>query len=406
MSTRSIGGEGTSSSRYHPYSGSHHHHRSSRRSHDERRIETTSSRDYRRYGDSRRTHRHSDKHHSETRRHHRYRDYEETARRVSSLPIPRLPSTSSRNERIKIFSFHQSQHNDPLKMICDAIRHADTKILLKIFHISSETIIQSLVDQGQYIPVCVHYQISPNLESMAAGSGIALDKRTSGAILHKKTMLVDGRLVISGSANYADLSLNKDVNLILKIRSSSLSEMVARSRRGTTNVGDQEVSYYPITRYRDHSRPDIGNFKLITNQINKSQKSVLVAMCALSSSQILQALEQAILRGVYVKIIIDNKETNLLRTTTQGMKIRSHIYERTFEETLHAKACCIDSKTLITGSLNWTGAGLNKNLEDLFVISPLTETQIQSFLEVWQYLEKNSKRVFPDDSDQPSTSSS
>ncbi|KTF28783.1 PLD-like domain protein [Chlamydia pecorum] len=205
--------------------------------------------------------------------------------------------------------------------------------------------------------------------------------------------------MISGSANYTELSLQKDVNLTLRMRGSMLYEMVSRGHRGTVNVGNQQVTYHPITRVR--GRGD--NYRFITSEINKAKSSILISIYALNQKEILSCLEQALLRGVYIKIIVDAKESCLLQKITQDMKIRSCIYERTCEETLHTKACCIDSKVLICGSANWTGAGLNKNLEDLFIVYPLTETQLQCFLDIWKYLESNSKLVFPD-SEVPSTS--
>lgn len=74
-----------------------------------------------------------------------------------------------------------------MEVICSAISEAKKKILLKIYHISSEKIIDLLVKQSANIPVCVHYQESPDLESLARGSQIMLDKREGDALLHKKT---------------------------------------------------------------------------------------------------------------------------------------------------------------------------------------------------------------------------
>ncbi|KZN26801.1 phospholipase D family protein [Chlamydia pecorum] len=419
MSTRSVGG---ASSRYHPYSSDqhrhHHHHGSSREDRGFRRSEGTSrsSRDYyRRHGhegesrESRRSDRHG--HRSEGRRererhHHRHheRRHEDVERRVHHAAVPRIPRQMVQgiDNRIQVFSTYPKTSVQPMEVICSAISEAKKKILLKIYHISSEKIIDLLVKQSANIPVCVHYQESPDLESLARGSQIMLDKREGDALLHKKTLLVDSNLVISGSANYTDLSLDRDINLVVKVLSSSLYKVVSSGRHGIANIENrQKVIYYPLHRTRNR----IENVRPILDQLNEAQSSIQIAMHTLTQQDIMFALERAILRGVSVKIITDVKEKRLMYPLIKDMKLYSCVYERTCEGTLHSKVCCIDNRILLHGSANWTGGGLNKNLEDVFIIYPLTENQVQSFMELWKFLEENS-RPFSPDSEQPSTSSS
>ena len=415
MSIRSVGGGG-GSSRYHPYSGSeHHHHRSSREGRrdghrsEESSSSSRSSRDHhRRHEREHREHRYSSGHWSDEsrrrergrheRRHHgdRHRDLGE---RVHRAAIPHIPE--NQEERIQLFSTHQTTYNDPRGMICQAISNAKKKILLKIYHINSEKIIEALVRKSMQIPICIHYQESPELESQAKGSKIALDKRCGDALLHKKTLLVDSNLIISGSANYTDISLYRDINVTLRIFSSSLYKIVSSGHHGTANIDNQQrVDYYPICR----TRRRLENVSIITEQIDRARNSILLSMHTLTQSEILFSLERALIRGVSIKIIVDTKEKQLMSETLKHRKLSSCIFERTCEGTLHTKACCIDSRVLICGSANWTGGGLNKNLEDVFIFRPLTETQLRCFMELWKFLEEHSRPFFPD-SDQPSTSS-
>lgn len=391
MSTRSVGGGG--GSRYHPYSSDHHHRSSQegRRAPDDSRASTSrSSRDY---------HRHESGVHDRGRDRHERRRREDVEHRISQVAVPRLPSETE--ERIKFFSAQQTMYNRPIEMLCSAIESARQKILLKIYHITSEKIIASLVKQSQYVPVHVHYQKSFNIEDLTVGSNVTLDHRKCSAILHKKTLFIDSYLVISGSGNYTDSSFINDVNLTVRMRGSKLYHMVSNSHRGTVDVGDQMVDYHPLAKVRHHGN----NHRFITRYIDGAETSILVAMSALSHSDILESLEKASERGVLVKIIIDTKEKSLTQQAIRDMRIRSHIYERTCENIVHTKVCCIDNRILIFGSVNWTRGGLNKNLEDLFILRPLTEIQLQCFMELWKFLEQNC-RPFTPDFEQPSTSSS
>ncbi len=400
-----MGGGG--SSRYHPYSSDQHHRSSQegRRASDDRRASTSrSSRDYhRRHGSNQRSriHGHHGHRSRETERgpHQQHRHHEDIESRVSSLAIPRLPAATE--ERIKFFSVQQTTYNRPMEMICGAIEGARQKVLLKMYHITAERIISSLVKQSHKVPVQVHYQRSYNIEKLSAGSKVTLDHRKCNAILHKKTLFIDDYLVISGSGNYTDAAFESDINVTVRMRGSKLYHMVSNSHRGTVDVGNQMVDYHPLAKVR--IRAD--NHRFITQYIDGARTSILVAMCSLSHSDILKSLEMALMRGVHVKIIIDTKEKILTQQAAQGMKILSCIYERTCENILHAKVCCIDNRVLIYGSANWTRGGLNKNLEDLFILRPLTEIQLQCFMELWKFLEQNC-RPFTPDFEQPSTSSS
>lgn len=392
-----MGGGGPSGSRYHPYIRDDHH-RSSREE-----ISRRSRDHHRRHGSDQRsrTHRHHGHRSRETERgsRHQHRHHEDIESRVSSLAIPRLPAATE--ERIKFFSAQQTMYNRPIEMICSAIEGARQKVLLKIYHITSEKIIASLVKQSQRVPVHVHYQKSFNIEGLTAGSNVTLDHRKCSAILHKKTLFVDSHLVISGSGNYTDSSFTNDLNLTVRMRGSKLYHMVSNSLRGTVDIGNQLVDYHPLAKVRHHGN----NHRFITRCIDGAETSILVAMSALSHSDILESLEKASERGVLVKIIIDTKEKSLTQQVIRDMRIRSHIYERTCENTVHTKVCCIDNRILIFGSVNWTRGGLNKNLEDLFILRPLTEIQLQCFMELWKFLEQNC-RPFTPDFEQPSTSSS
>ena len=63
--------------------------------------------------------------------------------------------------------------------------------------------------------------------------------------------------------------------------------------------------------------------------------------------------------------------------------------------------CCIDNRTLIIGSPNWTKCGLSRNLEDLFVIQNLTELQLRSLQELWRAIQESSEPLTKESSQLP-----
>lgn len=250
------------------------------------------------------------------------------ARSSSSQVVPRL---LQHHELIQLYSAHQQRNNEPVKMICETILQAKRSVLLKIFNIGSPRILAALAEASNRAPVSVHYQMGPFSKHCTEGN-VQFRPRRGCSLLHRKTLLIDNNIVVTGTANYTEVSLEKDVNLTAKIFSEHLYRWAFRHDRGEVRVGSQQVSYYSLSQIR---------------------------------------------RDLCVKAILE----------ANGIVLR----ERTCEGILHTKVCCIDSSTLIIGSVNWSRGGLTLNLEEFLIINPLTETQLECYNELWAHIETNSR---------------
>ncbi|CPR42067.1 Phosphatidylcholine-hydrolyzing phospholipase D (PLD) family [Chlamydia trachomatis] len=287
-------------------------------------------------------------------------------------------------------SAHQTNHNDPQRMLCDAILQANRIITMRIFNIGSPEIIRALIRAvRRNIPVVVSAWNFPNLSNWDRESELCVELRGNPQIcLHKKTTLIDNQLTIIGTANYTKSSFFKDINLTALIQNPALYSLILSDTRGSVSIGSQTISYYPLPFPQSNTK-----ILPIIQEIQKAQRTIKIAMNIFSHTEIFLALEQARLRGVTITIVINKKESAHTLDILHRISALLLLKSVTTVDSLHAKICLIDNQTLIFGSPNWTYHGMHKNLEDLLIVTPLTPKQIHSIQEIWAFLLKNSSPV-------------
>lgn len=136
-------------------------------------------------------------------------------------------------------------------------------------------------------------------------------------------MLADFQTVVTGSANYTDLSLNHDANVTACIESSELHDAVFSERPQLVHVGPQLLNYIPIQRLIPNAAS-----KMILNAINQATDSIFVFMYIFLSPEFFLALAQAMRRGVRLKVIIDNHSKQDTCKLLSKLGIQLPIYER------------------------------------------------------------------------------
>lgn len=305
----------------------------------------------------------------------------------NSLPASLRYLSLTDEEPLTFFSAHQTTHNDPHHMLCNAIRQAKNIITMKIFNISSPEIVKALIQAAHHgTGVFVSAQNCQNLETLDPHSKLNITIGTiAGASLHKKTTLIDKSITILGTANYTRSSFSKDINLTALIRNPNLCSLISNSTHGTISIGNQTISYYPLPFPQPNSKP-----LPIIQELLKARHSIKIAMNIFSHSELIQTLEYIRLQGVAVSIIINKKESPQASNALQKVSAQLPLQIVSKTNFLHAKICLIDNQTLLFGSPNWTYHGMHENLEDLLIISPLTPKQLHAIQEIWSWLSQNS----------------
>ena len=131
-------------------------------------------------------------------------------------------------------------------------------------------------------------------------------------------------------------------------------------------------AYHNFTKLPEHSAhfsPKGGCTDVVVQEIHKARSEVLVQAYSFTSRPIAQALVDAKLRGVHVDIVLDHSNekeeyTDLHFFLEQGLTplVDPH------HAIAHNKVMVLDSRTVITGSFNFTHQAENENAENLLII--------------------------------------
>ncbi|WP_080127090.1 phospholipase D-like domain-containing protein [Chlamydia suis] len=304
---------------------------------------------------------------------------------LSNTPsTPHLPG-----EALQLFSTQSGV--SPLDVICDSIRLAQTELFFCIYKISSPQIIAAILERADAgVRVYVQYQYISNHESLLSHPNVILQQFESrrDALLHRKNLVIDNWLAILGSANFADGAFTRDTNIVAIVKSPSLCQRIQDRSSGPCTAGLQQLDYYILTRHKS-SR----TLQNIVAAIRSADKTIRIAMFILSNRTILAALHEAAQRGVQVSVIVNPRDKRTPFEFLHALGSSVDLYEGVCEGLLHCKVCCIDLKTLILSSANWTRRGVQFNIEDLLIVHKPTPRQLAVFFNLWGELLASSRLV-------------
>ena len=319
-----------------------------------------------------------------------------------NIPVTETPSTIQRfpgdpgriqQHPISSFSPHPQPNTAPIQIlarecghdlteeICSAIRSAQNNIRIKIYSLSSKTILRALAEKAsEGVPVWIHSQLIQNHEQCGLDKHplvrLQPNTKTHTNLQHKKELIIDQKLAILGSANFTHGALTGDVNCLVKVLSPELCRLMKQNRSGDCPVGERNCRYLSLYRLGPDAAPEI------IRHIDNANRSIRLMMFVLSHEGILQALDRAHRRGVEVEIIVDTQQRKATFDMLQKLNSDIKIFEGTTCGLVHCKMCIVDD-TLITGSVNWSNKGFLHNTENLFILSQLSPQEHASLSQIW-----------------------
>jgi phosphatidylserine/phosphatidylglycerophosphate/cardiolipin synthase-like enzyme len=127
--------------------------------------------------------------------------------------------------------------------------------------------------------------------------------------------------------------------------------------------------FVPSPSANVHFSPKGGCTEAVVAELGKARREILVLAYSFTSKPIAQALVDAKLRGVTVEVVLDHSNekethTDLQFFVEQGLSpvVDPH------HAIAHNKVMVIDSRTLITGSFNFTHQAEQENAENLLIL--------------------------------------
>jgi phosphatidylserine/phosphatidylglycerophosphate/cardiolipin synthase-like enzyme len=114
--------------------------------------------------------------------------------------------------------------------------------------------------------------------------------------------------------------------------------------------------------------PGGGCTEAAVREIGKAQKAIAFEAYNFTSPEILNALQQAVQRGVKVRAIYDRSQRDDTKTLADDLAGSGVQRNYGSQKIMHDKVLVIDGQTVVTGSFNFTTNAERFNAENMVVI--------------------------------------
>lgn len=221
---------------------------------------------------------------------------------------------------------------------------------------------------------------------------IADNKKLTSMLMHNKFIISDKKRLMTGSMNFSRTGFSGfNANNVIIIDSPALSEYYTKefeqmytgkfhtlktplNRENTFTVGTTKVSAY-------FSPQDKTVEKALVPLVEKAKSYVYLPVFVITHKKLTKALIDAKNRGVDIKIILDATSVRSNHTTHEilreaGIPLKTENYAGK----VHNKSMIIDDKYVITGSMNFSNSGENRNDENCLVIE---NSELAKFYKGW-----------------------
>jgi len=224
-----------------------------------------------------------------------------------------------------------------------------------------------------------------------AGVDVKTDEGFSHGLMHDKFMVIDNRVLWSGSGNYTIYSFYRNYENYFRVTNS---EIIANYKsefeelysgnltKGSYISSSYEVYFSPEDDFRDN--------RLIP-LVKSAKNSVYIMAFALNDAKLKDALVEDKNRGVDIHIIFDKKQTEgYQKDYTQYYNLKNASIDTVLvgdsNHKMHNKVIIIDGKIVSTGSYNFTVSANYDNCENELIIKDkeVAKKYIEDFMRVYE----------------------
>lgn len=261
-------------------------------------------------------------------------------------------------------------------LIINEINQAQKSIRLAIYGFSNDRIRDAVLDAHKRgvdtIVVTDDSQLNSENIRMLKEAGIDLvDDENPYALMHHKFLVIDERVVWSGSANYSYYAFYKNNENLVKITSSKIAKVYLDEFDELYHHKDYEGAYVSDTLEIYFSPEDDFEQRLL-GLIENAKESIDFLAFAFTNEKISDALKQKHDQGVKIRGVFDQEQNDgFLQKYSQYSTLLSCSIDVKLDgntQTMHNKVFIIDEKTVITGSYNFTVKANEENSENAIVV--------------------------------------
>jgi len=276
--------------------------------------------------------------------------------------------------------------------ITDDINSAKESVYMAMYDLTNSMITDALIDaknRGVDVKVTTDDdKINDEKYQELIDAGIVVtDDEDSYALMHNKFLIVDNKILWSGSGNYTVYSFYRNYENYVRITNADIASGYKKEFDLLNSNDDSLYQGFSVDNVDIYFSPDSNFEDKIIALINSAQKSVYFLAFSFTNEDIANALIDAKNRGVEVKGVFDEGQNDYqeyskydyLLDNGVDVKIDGNSYK------LHSKVFIIDDNITITGSYNFTKQADDYNNENSLIIkdSNITAKYQDNFLTIY-----------------------
>jgi phosphatidylserine/phosphatidylglycerophosphate/cardiolipin synthase-like enzyme len=209
-------------------------------------------------------------------------------------------------------------------------------------------------------------------------AGIPIAWQDTTAFQHSKFLIIDERLVWTGSWNASQNGTYRNNNNLLRLRVPAIVEnyRVEFAQMMEGSFGNQKEARTPNPvvllddmRIENYFSPREEVSARIVERLMAAQDSILFMAFSFTSDEIAQAMVERHAAGVEVQGVFENRNASGLGAEFERLdEAGADVWRDGNCYTMHHKVIIIDEATVITGSYNFTARAEDTNDENLLII--------------------------------------
>lgn len=301
----------------------------------------------------------------------------------------------------EVSKFFSNQTGDDLETVYTAaIQKAKKSIVLMIFSITNENVIQALrqkSEEGLSVKVVCDAKACPYIQQKL-GPKVEIVRRFSKGLMHLKILAIDEEESWVGSANLTGESLNMHGNLVIALHDPTLTKTIIE-KAASLKEYERETEFPPKHFFIAHQKvelsflPDDKNGSIrLKDLIRAAKKTIRVAMYTWTRFDLAKEIIDAKKRGVDVEVVLDKSSSKGASSKIAELLNKEGIplSLSTGNALLHHKFMWVDENILEVGSANWTKAAFTQNDDCFLILHELTEDQKNHMRRLWKVIKAES----------------
>lgn len=294
------------------------------------------------------------------------------------------------------------EHSRIVQRIIELIDSAEESVDVAQFTFSQRPIEEALLrahERGVTVTLAMNHAMAngDNVPNRLKARGVEVhfvagkDNGNYLGLQHAKFMIVDGRVLLTGSNNWSSTgtTINDENTIVLTTRPDDPmmqafecyhDAMVRKIFENAKSCSSEEVKFTPGT----------GAWSEIRTALREAEGSVDVLMHHLLYSDSVKLLAQTAERGVRVRVVVNAADrdeisgSNWERFARAGGEVRYKLTEESQYQMMHNKLAIVDGRVLYNGSGNWSGSAFFNNYE--FYIRYAQPEIVRPFNELFEKL--------------------